>query len=149
MTQPRYLLIVTALSEAGTGVALLAVPNAVIQLLLGVESSAAEALLVGRVAGAALMAIGVTCWLARHDDGRAARNGVLAGVLIYDILAAAVLVYAGLTLGLSGIALWPAAALHGALALWCGACFVIGDSRAGRRDTEPCPLTQTYTSGGV
>ena len=43
-------------------------------------------------------------------------------VLIYDVAAAAILTYAALFMGLAGIALWPAVALHGALGVWCVAC---------------------------
>jgi hypothetical protein len=117
----KSLLVVTALSEVGTGLALLAAPAVVLLLLLGVESAAPEALVVGRVAGGALVAIGVACWVARNDRGPAQR-GVVMGVLIYDVTAAAVLAYSGSSLGMAGVALWPVVALHAALAVWCGTC---------------------------
>jgi hypothetical protein len=61
----------------------------------------------------------------------ASQRGLLTGVLIYDLAAAAVLAYAGLFLDMAGLALWPAVALHAALAFWCVVC--IWDwPRAGR-----------------
>jgi hypothetical protein len=47
---------------------------------------------------------------------------LLIGVLVYDGAAAALLGYAGLFSDLVGIALWPAVALHTALAVWCVLC---------------------------
>src|SRR5262249_36575021 len=79
-------------------------------------------LLIARVAGAALLAIGVACWLARGDERSPAQLGLLAGVLIYDVAAAVLLAYAGLVLSMVGIALWPAVVLHTALAVWCVLC---------------------------
>jgi hypothetical protein len=117
----KYLLIVTALGEGVTGVALLAAPAVVFLLLLGVESAAPEALVVSRVAGGALMAIGVACWLARNDRGPAQR-GVLTGVLIYDVTAAALLTYSGSSLGMTGVALWTAVVVHTVMAVWCVLC---------------------------
>lgn len=115
-------LIVTALGEAGTGLLLLVAPSAVIELLLGIRSVAAETLLLGRFAGGALLAIGIACWLARNDDGRAAQLGIIAGVLLYDVAAAGLLTYAALGLDMSGVALWPAVALHAVLAIWSLTC---------------------------
>jgi Kef-type K+ transport system membrane component KefB len=115
----RYLLIATAIGEAGTGLALLFVPALVFALLLGVSSAGPEALFVGRIAGAALLAIGVACWFGRNDERSPAQVGLVRGVLIYDLLAAGLLAYAGLLLDMTGIALWPAVALHTALAAWC------------------------------
>jgi hypothetical protein len=120
-----YLLIVTALLEVGAGLALLAVPSSVVELLLGVSVTAPEGLLIGRLAGSALLAIGVSSWLARGDRQGRAQRGVLVGILIYDGAAAALLAYAGLVLSLTGVLLWPAVALHTALAAWCLACLCV------------------------
>jgi len=114
-----YLLIVTALVEAGTGLFLLVCPSIPLALLLGAERPSLEASFLARIAGAALLAIGVACWLARNDQGGSALLSLLAGVLIYDVAAAALLTYAGLVLSMVGLALWPAVVLHAALAIWC------------------------------
>jgi hypothetical protein len=115
-------LIVTAFVEAGTGLLLLYLPSVPLALLLGASPASPEALFVTRLAGAALLAIGVACWLARSDYGSPAQLGLLTGVLIYDVAADALLAYAGLALSLVGLALWPAVVPHTALAVWCGAC---------------------------
>lgn len=115
-------MIVTAISEGLTGLALLIVPSLVFQILLGVESVSAEGLVVGRIAGAALVAIGVVCWFAQNELAGRAQMGVLTGVLVYDVSAAGLLGYAALSVGLQGIALWPAVALHLALGIWCLGC---------------------------
>jgi hypothetical protein len=121
-----YLLMLTALLEVATAALLLLVPAVPLGLLLGVELAAPETLLVARIAGVALLAIGVACWQARHHERSAARDGLLIGVLIYDVGAAGLLAYAGLGLGLVGMALWPAVGLHAALAVWCSASFRVG-----------------------
>jgi hypothetical protein len=110
----KRLLVITAAIEAGTGVGLLVVPSVIAQVLLGGTLDAPVALTVARIAGAALLALGVACWVAR-DDGRA----LVVAMLLYNVLAVAILAYAALGLALSGIGLWPAIALHTAFAVWC------------------------------
>ena len=122
----KNLLIVTAVIEAATGLALLLSPPLVATLLLGASLDAPAALAVSRVAGAALLALGVACWLARNDALSGAARGVIAAMLLYNAGAVAVLVYAGVSLKLSGIGLWPAVLLHAALAAWCIACLRTG-----------------------
>ena len=114
-----YLLVVTALSEAGTGLIALVSPGLLLRLLLGVDQASPETDVCARIAGAALLAIGVACWFGRSEADGSARRGLLASVLIYDVAAAALLAYAGLGLGMVGIVLWPAVVIHAALALWC------------------------------
>jgi hypothetical protein len=124
---------VTAFGEAGTGLLLLVLPADVLASLLGVKEVGPEVLLLSRILGTALLAIGVSCWLARRDPGGPAQRGLLAGVLIYDLAAAALLTYAGLVLKMTGLFLWPAVALHTALAVWCVCC--LWDPRGPTRST--------------
>ena len=117
----KRFLTLTAIIEAATGLALIAVPAIVVRLLLGAEISGASMPL-GRVAGAALLALGVACWLARDDTQSRAARGLVVAMLMYNIVATAVLAFAGIGLGLHGVALWPAVVLHAAMAVWCVAC---------------------------
>src|SRR5947208_2514003 len=119
------LLILTALLEAATGLALLAWPSLPLGLLLGLGEFSPETLLIARIAGAALLALGVACWPTRSDQHGAARTPLLLGILTYDVLAAVLLAYAGVFLHLAGLALWPGVVLHSALAVWCVVCLLL------------------------
>lgn len=123
------LLIVTAVGEAGTGLALLLVPSLALALLFGNDGAAPETLLVARVAGAALLAVGVLAWPARGMSGDPGPR-VLVGVLLYDVSAAVLLSHAGLVLPRHGPALWPAVGVHAALAGWSVLCLAPGQRRA-------------------
>jgi hypothetical protein len=116
------LMIVTAFVETATGLLLLAWPALVFVLLLGWRQAAPETLLIGRVAGAAVVSIGMASWPARHDARTPAQLGVLAGLLTYNVLAALLLAFAGAGLKMAGVLLWPAVVYHAALATWCVAC---------------------------
>jgi len=118
----KSLLIVTAVVEAATGLALLGLPSLVASLLLGASLDTSAGLVVARMTGAALFALAVACWLARNDEKSRAVAGVVTAMLLYNVAAVSVLVYAGIGLSLSGIGLWPAVLLHAALAIWCIAC---------------------------
>jgi hypothetical protein len=118
----RTLLIVTASAEAGVGVTLLLSPPLVARLLLGVSLDGPAALIVGRIAGAALLALGGACWLARDDGPSRARRGLIAAMLLYNCAAGAVLTHAAMSVRLVGVLMWPAVALHTGLAAWSFAC---------------------------
>jgi hypothetical protein len=120
----KILLALTAMGEAGTGLVLLVYPPIVVRLLFGAEITGVGVVM-SRVAGAALLAIGVACWPARNDPGGSAQLGLLSGVLIYDLAAAVLFACAGLFLDIAGIALWPAVVVHVVLAVWCLACLWI------------------------
>jgi hypothetical protein len=108
----------TAVIEAGAGLALLVAPSIVVKLLFDAEISGA-AIPLGRVAGAALLALGVACWLARGDAQSPAARGLVAAMTFYNFAAVAIFLFAGLELKLAGIALWPAVILHAAMGVWC------------------------------
>jgi len=91
----RKLFIATAFIEVGAGVALMSVPALVIWLVLAVRDPSPEALVIGRVGGAALLAIGLECWLARDDRDNRAQRALLFGAFVYNLGACAVFAYAG------------------------------------------------------
>lgn len=93
-----------AIGEAATGLALLFVPSLVGQLLLG-EQFTGVAIPVARVAGIALIALGITCW----------PGPTLLGMLTYSLLITLYLAYLGFAGGLSGVFLWPVVILHAIL----------------------------------
>jgi hypothetical protein len=102
----KWVLIFAAVGEAATGVALLVIPSLVGQLLLG-EELTGIALPVARVAGIALVALGLACWPGTPR----------VGMLTYSAAVTLYLAYLGFAGGLSGILLWPAVALHTVLSV--------------------------------
>ena len=118
----KRLLKLTGIIETATGLGLVAVPSVVVRLLLGSPLGTSAAVMLARVAGAALLALGVACWLARDDTQSRAARGLVAAMLLYNISVVAVLAFAGIGLGLHGVALWPVVVLHAAMGVWCVAC---------------------------
>jgi len=96
-------LVFAAVGEAATGLALLVVPSLVGQLLLGVEL-AGIAIAVARVAGIALVALGIACW----------PGPPRLGMLAYGAAVTLYLACLGFV-GVGGILLWPAVVLHAIL----------------------------------
>lgn len=97
-------LVFAAVSEALTGAALLLAPALVGQLLLGTALSG-SATVIARVTGIALIALGLACW----------PGPPLLGMLAYGAAITLYLVYLGLVVGMTGVLLWPAVALHAIL----------------------------------
>ena len=115
----KTLLTVTAVLEAGAGLGLVALPSAAVAVLLGSPLDTPNALVVGRVAGVALLALGAACWMSRNDlESRAAR-GVVGAMVVYNLGAVIVLGTAGVRSQPAAIALWPVVVLHAAMAVWC------------------------------
>ena len=115
----RKLLIVTALVETATGLILLVSPSLVIAFLLGAPLDAPAALVVARIAGAAVLSLGCACWLARNDQSRGAARALVAAMLLYNVGAVVILGDAGIRSLPVGVALWPTVVLHAAMAGWC------------------------------
>jgi hypothetical protein len=120
----KRLLTLTGIIEMATGLGLLVVPSLVVRLLLGSPLDASAAVTLGRVAGAALLALGVACWLARADTQSRAARGLVAAMLLYNVATVAVLAFAAVGLGLHGMLLWPAVILHAVMAVWCAGCLL-------------------------
>ncbi|HTF35282.1 MAG TPA: hypothetical protein VK714_16485 [Myxococcota bacterium] len=107
-------LVVCAVAEAITGLALLLSPQLVVGLLLGAELSRPGQVL-GRLLGFALISLGLACW-----PGREPARGVrapLPAMLIYNLFAALYLGYVGIRGEEVGSLLWPAVAFHAVMTL--------------------------------
>lgn len=100
----KGMLVLAAVGEAATGVALLIVPSLVGRLLFG-EELTGVAIAVASVTGIALIALAIACW----------PGTPLTGMLTYSAAVTLYLAWVGFAGGLTGILLWPAVVIHGIL----------------------------------
>jgi hypothetical protein len=105
----KAILTIASLAEAGTGAILLAYPPIVVRLLFGAEIGGAG-IFMSRLAGVALLGLGVACW-----PGKTSLQA-LYGMLTYSVIAALYLIVVGLS-GAAGGLLWPAVVVHAALSV--------------------------------
>ena len=115
----RILLTVTAIVEGIVGIGLLITPVPVVTILLNTPLETAGGLVAARLAGTALVTLAFCCWKARNFEIPQAAMGIVAAMLFYNFAAAAVLVYAGVRLGLQSPFIWPTIVAHAVLGLWC------------------------------
>jgi hypothetical protein len=115
------LLVVGAVLEIPVGLALLAAPSSLSSLLLGAPLTGAG-LVVARLAGGGLLALGLACWFARLTPTAPAGLGVAGSLLTYNIVACLTLALALPALGSRALALGAAVA-HGLLAI--GLCIAL------------------------
>ena len=108
----KKLLGLAAILEAATGLALVIQPSLVAQLLFG-DGIAGAGMALARVAGFALLALGVACWPSREAGNGIARSA--RAMLTYSLPVTIYLVYLGIVTPLTGMLLWPGAAAH---AVW-------------------------------
>jgi hypothetical protein len=121
----KPLFMVTAVVEASTGLALLVSPALVASILIGAPFDTPADSIVGRIAGAALLALGTACWRGRDDGLSSSASGIVSAMLFYNAVTAMVLAEAGIVLHLFGIGLWPAVVVHTLMAIWCLAVLLI------------------------
>jgi hypothetical protein len=104
----NIVLAVAAVSEAATGLALLAYPAIVVRVLLGAEVNGVGDV-VSRFGGIGLIGLGVACWPIGSS------RQPLHGMLTYSTLAALYLAYIGVSGQGGGVLLWPAVVVHAVL----------------------------------
>ena len=118
---PTKVLIFAAAGEVLTGLALIIVPTLIGQLLLG-EELAGTAIPIARVAGTALIGLGIACWPGPPQ----------VGMLIYSAVVTLYLAYLGLVDGVGGFLLWPAVVLHLVLSVLLARAWLVGDRSSGK-----------------
>jgi hypothetical protein len=97
----KNVLALAAAGEAALGLVLLVYPPIVIRLLFGAEIADAG-IVISRVAGIALIALGIACW----------PGPPRIGMLTYSAVVTLYLAYVGFAGGLTGVLLWPAVVVH-------------------------------------
>jgi len=107
MTKGQRVLAISCGIEAATGLGLLVAPAVVAQLLLGSEI-AGIAIVVGNVAGVALISLAIACWPRAEATG----SRSYFAMLVYNLLVALLLAETGATATATGILLWPAVVIH-------------------------------------
>ena len=112
----KNVLIFAAVAEAATGLALLVVPSLVGQLLLA-EDLTGVAIPVARVAGIALVGLGISL----------GPGPPLLGMLIYSSAVTLYLAYLGFS-GLNGPLLWPTVVLDALLPIVLGRIFLVSET---------------------
>ncbi len=105
----KRLLALAAMGEAAMGLALVLYPPIVVRLLFGSEIIGAGVVM-SRIAGISLIALGLACWPGSDRGSCPAR--ALRGMLCYSLLASFFLIYLGISGEWVGSLLWPALALH-------------------------------------
>ena len=105
----KKLLGLAAVLEAATGLVLIIHPGLVAQGLFG-DGVAGAGMALSRVAGCALLALGVACWPGRESGSGSARS--IGALLTYSLLVTLYLIYLGVLGHLAGMLLWPAVAVH-------------------------------------
>jgi hypothetical protein len=123
----RLLMIVSGAFEALFGISALLAPGQLIAAL-GTESNDG-AVFLARILGAATLGIGIAALLARdHVD---TKGGLAAayGLALYNVLAAALILWGTAAIGLGGAMLWGAGLYHALM----GVLFVYALAMVGRR----------------
>lgn len=105
----KKMLAVAAVTEAATGLIVLAFPSLATQLLFGADIAGAG-VLVARVAGIAIIGLAIACWPS------ASALQPRYGMIVYGVLVMLYLAYAGLAGEGSGVLLWPAVVAHAIIA---------------------------------
>jgi len=106
--------------EIAGGLALLIDPRLVLTLFVG-SATPVEEIPMGRLTGIAIFALGLACWPSGHHAPSG--SPALRGMLVYNVLIAAFLVYLFAIGHLGGVLLWPAVVLHAVVAsflIWTG-----------------------------
>ena len=101
-------IVVAALVEILTGLALITFPSVFVRLVYGADATGVVITL-GRMAGFGLLGFGLACW---PERGARLAAPALRGLLTYNGLITAMFAYLAMSRVTVGFLFWPALALH-------------------------------------
>jgi hypothetical protein len=107
----KLLLTISGSLEILAGLPALITPAPLVSLLLGSPPDSIGVVL-ARLFGAGVFALGLACLKARNDIGSPAGQAVSIGITAYNVLAAVVLLWTAAGSGLGGLLLWGAGIVH-------------------------------------
>jgi Protein of unknown function (DUF1214) len=117
MGATKWILLAAAVEAAATGLVLFVRPSWFAWLVFGAEFSDAG-LALGRLTAIALLGLALATWPTPVATSHLASS--VRALLIYNAFATIYLVYVGIGGRLTGILLWPAAALHAIFSILLG-----------------------------
>ena len=129
MTKPTWLARLLGLGgvlETVAGLGLIVDPAGGASALLG-SSMEGPGIVIGRIGGGGLLALGIACWLARKTPEAPASVGVAWAYLAYNVVTCITLAWASVALGGDSLPAVGAAVLHGVV----GAALLIALHRHG------------------
>jgi hypothetical protein len=112
----RWILYAAVADPTLTGIFTFASPSLFGQLILGSADFSPAALALGRIGGAAMFALGLASFPSGPTIAMPATSAT-GTLLIYNVLATLYLGYLGGIAQMEGVLLWPAVAVHAALAI--------------------------------
>ena len=113
--ETRLLILVCAVLETGTGLALLVVPRFVVRLLLGAQLLGAG-VATSRLCGVALVSFGLACWPEWEAPSQLLDRRAFRALLVYNMAATVYLASLMALDGYRGLLLVPAIVIHAVLA---------------------------------
>jgi hypothetical protein len=108
MTRGQQVMAAACGIEAATGLGLLVAPAVVARLVIGADIAGAS-IIVGNIAGLALIALAIACW-PRQAAG--SDKGTYVAMIVYNLLVALLLAEAGVSGTANGALLWPVVVIH-------------------------------------
>jgi len=100
--------------ETLAGLGLLIDPAGGVLVLLG-ASMQGSGVVIGRIAGGALLSLGIACWLARKTPTALASVGVACAYLVYNVVTCVTLAWTNVALEGGSLPALCASLLHGVL----------------------------------
>jgi hypothetical protein len=111
----RKFLMLTAILEALTGIALIFFPGIIVWFLIGIQIGGTGSAVMAMIAGAAILSLATICWLLRDTS---TSQKLVKGMLVYNCLVIAVSLFGMFSYHLAGIGLWLILCAHSGLSVW-------------------------------
>lgn len=112
----KLLLKSTSIIEGLTGLAIIFIPNILTNLLLGLSMNEVSGLILSMVAGVALLAIAIVCWLVSEQENSLA---VVKGLMFYNIAVVGIVLYSAIHFYVYNTLFFTIAGFHFIYGTWC------------------------------